>query len=137
VKDIEALERVQNRATKLVPQLPRLPYEDRLKHLDLPTLVYRRYRGDAIETYKYLNGWYRTDCTSLLPLAELDTHISTRGHSLKLKKRECITRLRSSECILHGIQNCQPMERCDSCFRKRVQWKVRQRQLSLRFSSDI
>ena len=51
MKDIEALERVQHRTTKLVPQLSRSPYEDRLKHLDLPTLIYRRDRGDAIETY--------------------------------------------------------------------------------------
>jgi len=27
----------------------------------LPTLLYRRLRGDAIETYKYLHGQYRTN----------------------------------------------------------------------------
>jgi len=29
-----------------------LCYEDRLKAMDLPSLLYRRLRGDAIETYK-------------------------------------------------------------------------------------
>ena len=37
--------------------------------LDLPTLVYRRNRGDAIEgyKYKYLHGTYDVDSTDLLP----------------------------------------------------------------------
>ena len=43
-------------------------YEDRLKLLDLPSLVYRRYRGGAIEVYKYLLGVYNVDSSSLLPV---------------------------------------------------------------------
>ena len=37
-RDIETLEKVQRRATKLVPSLRNLPYEDRLRRLNLPTL---------------------------------------------------------------------------------------------------
>ena len=58
VKDIKLMESVQRRATKIVPTLSLLPYEERLKLLDLPTLKYRR-RGDMIITYKMLNGQYR------------------------------------------------------------------------------
>jgi hypothetical protein len=43
----------QHLATKMVPGLAKLNYEDRLRRMDLPTLVYRRARGDAIEAYKY------------------------------------------------------------------------------------
>lgn len=53
--DIEHLEKVQCRATKLVPEIKDLAYKDRFKHLELPTLVYRRNRGDMIkvlEIYK-------------------------------------------------------------------------------------
>ena len=52
-KDIEMTERVQHRATRMVPGLSKLSYEDRLRKMDLPTLEYRRSRGDAIEVYKY------------------------------------------------------------------------------------
>jgi hypothetical protein len=43
------IERVQHRATKMVPGLAKLCYEERLKKMDLPSLAYRRARGDAIE----------------------------------------------------------------------------------------
>jgi len=35
-----------------------LPYAERLKALQLPTLKYRRFRGDVIEVYKILAGKY-------------------------------------------------------------------------------
>ena len=43
------IESVKKRATKLIPKLKNVPYNDRLKILKLPTLTYRRYRGDVIE----------------------------------------------------------------------------------------
>ncbi len=55
---IDELERVQRRATKLVSSLKDMPYEDRLQALNLPSLAYRRMRGDAIEIYKYTHGKY-------------------------------------------------------------------------------
>ena len=51
-KDIEAFEKVQKRATKILPQLKHMYYSDRLKACKLPLLHYRRIRGDMIETYK-------------------------------------------------------------------------------------
>ena len=48
---IESIEKVQRRATKIMPNLKYLPYEDRLKAFKLPTLIYRRFRGDMLETY--------------------------------------------------------------------------------------
>jgi hypothetical protein len=84
-RDIEILERVQHRATRMVPGLAKLSYEDRLRKMDLPSLVYRRVRGDVIEVYKYLHGVYKVGCTQLLPLHE-SASMKTRGNSLKLKK---------------------------------------------------
>ena len=48
--DIEALEKVQKRATKILPGLKNLPYSERLKiyKIGLPTLHYRRIRGDML-----------------------------------------------------------------------------------------
>ena len=49
---ILALERVQKRATKLVHVCKKMSYRDRLIYLKLPTLKYRRLRGDMIEVLK-------------------------------------------------------------------------------------
>ena len=38
IKDIELLEQVQHRATKLIPEIAYLPYHDRLKYLNHTTL---------------------------------------------------------------------------------------------------
>ena len=38
------------------PGFAKITYKERLRRLDLPTLVYRRHRGDVIEAYKYLKG---------------------------------------------------------------------------------
>ena len=47
--DQHALEKVQRRATKLIPQLKYLDYVYRLKALELQSLQHRRQRGDMIE----------------------------------------------------------------------------------------
>ena len=44
-KDVELLERVQHRATRMVAGLSELEYEDRLRELGLYTLERRRLRG--------------------------------------------------------------------------------------------
>ena len=61
--DIEALERVQRRASRIPTALKGLPYEERLKVWGLSTLEDRRIRGDLIQMYKELNhlehiDWY-------------------------------------------------------------------------------
>ncbi len=56
---IKAIEAVQHRATRLIPGMSNLPYEERLKRLKIPTLSFRRMRGDMIEVFKYCNGYYQ------------------------------------------------------------------------------
>lgn len=82
VKDIQALEKIQRRATKLVPDLHALPYIERCKHLGLQTLSDRRKRGDMIETYKILHGLEGIPDTQFFQ--RNTNHL--RGHSLKLSK---------------------------------------------------
>ena len=51
-KDVDMLEKIQRRATKLIPELRDLTYEERLKECGLTTLETRRIRGDQIEVFK-------------------------------------------------------------------------------------
>ena len=57
-KDANLLEGVQRRATKMVPDMKNYDYANRLKKLALPSLSYRRKRGDMIEVYKYTQYIY-------------------------------------------------------------------------------
>jgi len=85
-KEIEQLESVQRRTTKLVCSLRYVPYESRLRQMELLSLVYRRYRGDMIEIFKHLRGIYSVSSTELLPRA----HASVlQGHDYKSTKRHC------------------------------------------------
>ena len=80
-------------ATKMVPGLQDLPYPDRLKVLDLPTLVYRRMRGDVIQAYKIIRG---IDDVSIEDFFTPSPVTQTRGHKYKLTKPRARTKLRGN-----------------------------------------
>ena len=81
-QDIEMLERVQRRATKMVYGLNDSTYEQRLRRLGITTLETRRLRGDLIEACKIIKDFDKVDYLKFF-------HLSTtglRGHNLKLFK---------------------------------------------------
>ena len=93
-KDIFALEQVQRRATRLIPELSSLPYEERLKALQLTTLEDRRIRGDLIEVYKLVHGIENVDHTQFFKIIRSGPSTVTRGHQLKLEMPHCRTERR-------------------------------------------
>jgi hypothetical protein len=108
-KDKDALERVQRRATKLVPELKDLPYNERLQKLQLPTLFFRRERADMIETYKILHEIdfinQDTHCTQCPTKTMYQKTLSTRtrGHALKLQTQTA-TGVRSNFLGTRAVQ---------------------------------
>jgi len=74
---IDDLEKVQKRATKILRQrCRRLNYRQRLEFLNLPTLAFRRNRGDVTEVYKILTGKYDPTLPSIL---HHNINCTTRG----------------------------------------------------------
>ena len=78
-EDIRKLERIQRAATKIVPELRELTYEDRFKEMGLPTLQDRRERGDLIILYKIVNVIEKLDNQNQVMMEEETTQM--RGHS--------------------------------------------------------
>ena len=100
-KDINELEKVQHRVTKLVPDLQDLSYEERCEKLNLPTLKQRRERGDLIEVYKILRGHEGSDYRKFFKLRRSNT----RGHSWKLEKQEHSRGLQRGEWFAIRVVN--------------------------------
>ncbi len=90
-KVIRSVEAVQRRATKMVPELANLPYPERLQQLRLPSLVYRRHRGDMIQTYKILHNKFDLDEKQFF---QTPPDGRTRGHPYKVFKERSETAVR-------------------------------------------
>ena len=97
------------RATKLIHGLKGLSYKQRLERLKLPTLKYRRLRGDMIEMFKMVTGKYDPDsCIKFKYVNHPGTQ--TRGNKLKIYQDHVHYNLRkySFSCRVIHIWNSLP-----------------------------
>ena len=97
---IDKIEQVQKRATKQIPEMKNLNYEERLRKLKLPTLGYRRVRGDMIEMYKIIKGKYDKDVITLIKTAEE----SEVRHSTRTNTKTIVQLRANTECLQGWIQ---------------------------------
>lgn len=89
--DQKLIERVQRRATRIVPTLRQAHYTDRLRALRLPSLYYRRRRGDMLKIFQLLHGGIDQDYAQFF---HMDPNTRTRGHAWKLVKPNAVSRVR-------------------------------------------
>ena len=96
------LEQVQRRATRLIPSIRHLTYEERLRHLKIPSLMYRRRRCDMIWMYNLITGRTGLSRDDFLQMAPDN---ATRGHELKVFKPEARSRERRNHLSIRSINN--------------------------------
>ena len=89
-RNIQLLENIQRRATRLLPQLRGYTYSERLESLKLPTLLYRRKRYDLIQLYKKVHGFEDIKAEKIFEFNDN----CTRGHLFKIQKKGCKKNLR-------------------------------------------
>ena len=81
-KNMELLEKVQKRATRMTDGFADKDYNGRLQELGLTTLETRRKRGDLIEAFKIIKGFEDVNSELFVPLAINTAQL--RGHDLKI-----------------------------------------------------
>ena len=78
-RDIDHIEKIQRRATKLVSGIGSKPYDERLKICKLTTLEERRLRGDLLECYKIINNFTNVEKCDFFSFTRDRHQIHTRG----------------------------------------------------------
>ena len=112
VKYIESIEGVQRRATKMVPEIKNLSYPERLKHLKLPTMAYRRARGDMIEVYKIIHEIYDSKTTGNTLKLRDKIQLSLRGHNYILEHKRLYNPMRVNYFANRVVNNWNSLPEC-------------------------
>jgi hypothetical protein len=108
-RDIDLLESVQRRATRIPFGRNRPEYSERISIMNLPLLSDRRKRGDVILVHQALTGDKNSSIRHLFPLNDGGR---TRGHDLKLAKDNFRTSARQNFITnrVFDVWNSLPVE---------------------------
>ena len=86
-KNSKPIENIQRHFTKKIQGLKEKSYKERLTILKLPSLSYRRLRGDLIEVYKMVHKIYDPITTNKLLTRIPESSITRKSNSLNLVKK--------------------------------------------------
>ena len=106
-KEIDKLERIQRRATKMIPELREISYKSRLLQWGLTTLETKRLRGDQIEVFKIVNGYEDVDRNMFYKLKKGSR---TRRHKAALVKEQCRLDMRKypfPQTVINGMDKME------------------------------
>ncbi|PKU46233.1 hypothetical protein llap_3457 [Limosa lapponica baueri] len=107
-KDMGLLERVQQRATRMIRGMEHLSSEDRLRQLGLFSLKKTRLQGDLITAYQYLKGAYRRAREGLFTRKCSDR---TRDNGFKLEEKRFRLDTRKKFFIVRVVRQCNRLPR--------------------------
>ena len=94
------IENVQRRATRMLPDLFHMSYDDRLRYLKIPSLKYRRIRGDLIQLFKIVHNIDNVDASKFFKFSH---NTSTRGDKFKIFLERYNTNIRKNYFISRTI----------------------------------
>lgn len=117
-KDLEMLEKIQRRATKLVPNIKRLNYQDRLSVFGLTDLKTRRMRGDLIQMYKITNKIEKIKLVNGVNFSVRAQGYNLRRHSKNLHRelvKNCPSRFNFLVNRVANVWNELPEEVVSAC----------------------
>ena len=87
LKDSKRIEDIQRQFTKRIYGMANKSYSERLEILNLPSLEFRRLRGDMIEVFKIIHKIYDPSTTNSLLTMHPNTCGTRKKNDLNLKKK--------------------------------------------------
>ena len=133
--DINNIERVQRRATKLIDGFKNLEYQERPLRLNLPTLAFRRLREDMIEVFKHLHCYDKSTLNDRFVLRVSQRRTTWGRVQLFLHQINQVVEYSSEECP--GCTIAANLQGKTFSFRTfHLLWKIKRRNLKTPSAGD-